>query len=33
MTTIPPLLARSIEGSDFTIAEWVDDGESSATLP
>ena len=31
--TIPPLLGSSIGGGDFVLAEWVDDGESSATRP
>ena len=30
---VPPLLGSSIEGSDFVLAEWVDDGESSAERP
>jgi mannose-6-phosphate isomerase-like protein (cupin superfamily) len=33
MPIVPPLLGSSIEGADFTIAEWVDDGESSAERP
>jgi hypothetical protein len=32
-STVPPLLGSSLEGTDFTIAEWVDDGESSAEHP
>lgn len=31
--TVPPLLGSSIGGSDFVLAEWVDDGESSAARP
>jgi mannose-6-phosphate isomerase-like protein (cupin superfamily) len=31
--TVPPLLGASLEGSDFVLAEWVDDGESSAARP
>jgi mannose-6-phosphate isomerase-like protein (cupin superfamily) len=31
--TVPPLLGQSLEGSDFVLAEWVDDGESSAARP
>ena len=27
---VPPLLGSSIEGSDFVLAEWRDDGEKSA---
>ena len=27
--TVPPLLGLQIEGSDFVLAEWADDGESS----
>ena len=30
---VPPLLRGSIEGSDFTVAEWVDENESSAAQP
>ena len=29
----PPLLGETIGGTDFTIAEWVDDGETSAERP
>jgi mannose-6-phosphate isomerase-like protein (cupin superfamily) len=31
--SVPPLLGESIGGSDFVVAEWVDDGESSAERP
>jgi oxalate decarboxylase/phosphoglucose isomerase-like protein (cupin superfamily) len=31
--TVPPLLGTSIEGRDLVLAEWVDDGESSADRP
>ena len=31
--TVPPLLGSSLAGTDFTIAEWIDDGESSAERP
>src|SRR5919204_4673465 len=31
--TVPPLLGASLEGADFVLAEWVDDGESSAARP
>jgi uncharacterized cupin superfamily protein len=30
---VPPLIGDSISGSDFVVAEWVDDGESSAERP
>jgi hypothetical protein len=30
---VPPLLGSSIEGSDFVVAEWVDEGMSSAERP
>ena len=30
---VPPLLGTGIEGSDFVLAEWTDDGESSAERP
>jgi mannose-6-phosphate isomerase-like protein (cupin superfamily) len=30
---IPPLLGSSLAGADFTIAEWIDEGESSAERP
>jgi mannose-6-phosphate isomerase-like protein (cupin superfamily) len=30
---VPPLLGSSLAGTDFTIAEWADDGESSAERP
>jgi mannose-6-phosphate isomerase-like protein (cupin superfamily) len=29
----PPLLGLALEASEFTIAEWSDDGESSADRP
>jgi uncharacterized cupin superfamily protein len=29
----PPLLGMALGGDDFTLAEWVDDGESSAERP
>jgi hypothetical protein len=32
-TPVPPLLGSSLAGTDFTIAEWIDDGESSAARP
>src|SRR5205823_3299883 len=32
-TAVPPLLGSSIGEGDFVLAEWVDDGESSATRP
>ncbi len=31
--TVPPLLGTSIDGSDFVLAEWVDDDASSAERP
>src|SRR5689334_14871762 len=31
--TVPPLLGTSLDGADFVLAEWVDDGESSAARP
>jgi mannose-6-phosphate isomerase-like protein (cupin superfamily) len=31
--TVPPLLGSSVDGSEFVLAEWVDDGESSAERP
>lgn len=31
--SVPPLLGSSLAGTDFTIAEWIDDGESSAAHP
>jgi mannose-6-phosphate isomerase-like protein (cupin superfamily) len=33
VTPIPPLAGEQLEGSDFTIAEWSDDGESSEARP
>jgi uncharacterized cupin superfamily protein len=30
---VPPLLGASLDGDDFVVAEWVDDGESSAAQP
>jgi len=30
---VPPLLGSSIEGRDFVLAEWSDDGDSSAQRP
>ena len=30
---VPPLLGTSIEGSDFVLAEWADDGESTVERP
>jgi mannose-6-phosphate isomerase-like protein (cupin superfamily) len=30
---VPPLLGASVEGNDFVVAEWVDNGESSAERP
>ena len=31
--TVPPLLGSRLDGADFVLAEWVDDGESSAARP
>src|SRR6476660_464459 len=31
--TVPPLLGNRLEGGDFVLAEWVDDGVSSAARP
>ena len=31
--TVPPLLGRQLEGGDFVLAEWVDEGESSPERP
>jgi len=30
---VPPLLGASLDGDDFVVAEWVDDGASSADRP
>ena len=30
---VPPLAGQALAGSDFTVAEWRDDGESSAERP
>ncbi|HEY6962489.1 MAG TPA: cupin domain-containing protein [Gaiellaceae bacterium] len=30
---VPPLLGMALEGDSFTVAEWQDDGESSAERP
>ncbi len=30
---IPPLLGSKLEGADFVLAEWVDDGASSEQMP
>jgi Cupin domain len=30
---VPPLLGSLLEGSDFVLGEWTDDGESSAARP
>ena len=30
---VPPLLGSQVAGGDFVLAEWVDDGESSAERP
>ena len=30
---VPPLLGTEVGGSDFVLAEWVDNGESSAERP
>lgn len=30
---VPPLLGSELAGHDFVLAEWVDDGESSAEQP
>ena len=32
-TTVPPLLGNRLEGGDFVLAEWVDDGVTSAARP
>jgi mannose-6-phosphate isomerase-like protein (cupin superfamily) len=32
-TPVTPLRGSSLAGADFTIAEWVDDGESSRDRP
>jgi mannose-6-phosphate isomerase-like protein (cupin superfamily) len=31
--SVPPLAGSSLAGTDFTVAEWTDDGESSAEEP
>jgi mannose-6-phosphate isomerase-like protein (cupin superfamily) len=31
--SVPRLLGSSLAGADFTIAEWIDEGESSAERP
>jgi mannose-6-phosphate isomerase-like protein (cupin superfamily) len=31
--TVPPLLGGVVEGDDFVLGEWVDDGETSAARP
>ena len=33
MITAPPLHGETLGGGDFVLAEWVDDGETSAELP
>ena len=33
MTVVPPLLGSSLDGTDFVLVEWSDDGESSADRP
>jgi mannose-6-phosphate isomerase-like protein (cupin superfamily) len=33
MSDVPPLLGMALDGSEFTVAEWADDGESSAERP
>jgi mannose-6-phosphate isomerase-like protein (cupin superfamily) len=33
MSDVPPLLGLALAGDDFTLAEWADDGESSAERP
>jgi hypothetical protein len=33
MTTAPPLLGGTLGGGDFGLAEWVDDGATSAIAP
>lgn len=30
---VPPLLGGLVEGGDFVVGEWVDDGETSAEWP
>lgn len=30
---VPPLLGTSLGGTDFVLAEWVDEGETSAEWP
>ncbi|HEV8460971.1 MAG TPA: cupin domain-containing protein [Gaiellaceae bacterium] len=31
--TVPPLLGERLDGSDFVVGEWLDDGETSAAWP
>ena len=31
--TVPPLLGKAVEGGDFVLGEWIDDGETSAARP
>ena len=33
MTELPPLVGAALAGSQFTIAEWVDENETSAERP
>src|SRR5512133_1494364 len=33
MNELPPLLGEALPGSQFTVAEWVDEGETSAAWP
>jgi hypothetical protein len=33
VTTAPPLIDGSLDGRDFVLAEWVDDGGTSAEWP
>lgn len=33
MRQVPPLLGQTLAGAAFVVAEWVDDGESSAERP
>ena len=33
MTELPPLLGEALAGTDFVVAEWVDENDTSAELP
>lgn len=33
LTELPPLLGQALAGADFVLAEWVDEGETSAAWP